>query len=57
MVKTVKNDMRGEVVYLLLLMCSVFAGRISENLHRVGYVIIKMRSFESFMCLDLILER
>ena len=66
-----KNDMRGEVTYLLLLLCSSFSpfhcclsvvlwpeeGDFPENLHRVVYVIIDKRSFESFMCLDPILER
>ena len=32
-------------------------GDFPENLHRLVYVIINKRSFESFMCLDLILER
>ena len=32
-------------------------GDFPNNLHRVVYVIINKRSFESFMCLDLILER
>ena len=30
------------------------AGDFPENLHRIVYVIISKRSFESFMCLDLI---
>ena len=52
-----KNYMRGEVTYLLLLLCSVLAGRMfsivlwpeeedfPENLHCVVYVIINKRSF------------
>ena len=31
-------------------------GDLPENLHPVVYVIINTRSFESFVCLDLILE-
>ena len=31
-------------------------GDFPQNLRRVVYVIINKRSFESFMCLDLILE-
>ena len=64
------NDMKGDVAYLFLLLSSLFSpfhcrlsvvlwpeeGDFPENLHRVVYVIINKRSFESFMCLDLILE-
>ena len=32
-------------------------GDFPENVRRVVYVIINKRSFESFTCLDLILER
>ena len=56
-----KNDMRGEVtnVFFLCVCVQCFAevGDFPENLHRVVYVTINKRSFESFMCLDLILQR
>ena len=49
---------------LSLLLCSVLQtalwpeeGDFPENLHRVVYVILIKRSFESFVYLDLILER
>ena len=46
-------------MFLLLLLLSLWPeeGDFPENLHRVVYVIINKRSFESFMCLDLVLER
>ena len=43
MVKNNENDIRNEVTYLFLLLCSVLARKM----------IINLRSFESFMCLDL----
>ena len=37
--------------------CLPEVGDFPENLHRVVYVTINKRSFVSFMCLDLILQR
>ena len=58
-----KNDMRGETTYLCCCCCVQFSvvlwpeeADFPENLHRVVYVIINRRSFESFICVDLILE-
>ena len=63
--KTMKNHKFLHLSYhfslfLTILLLSVILwpeeGDFPENLHRVVYVIINEHSFDSFMCLDRILE-
>ena len=58
-VVVVFSDCRLFWTLSLLFKCRFVAWRrgFPENLHRVVYVVINKRSFESFVCLDLILER
>ena len=37
--KTMKNDMRGEVTYLFLLLCSVLAGRMSQMWISISWIL------------------